>query len=75
MLLPVPITVLPQEPANHWAIAPVPADPPDTVKVVLLPLQMVVLPVIPVGAADGVFTFTVTDIQSVVLQEPEYRTK
>ncbi len=70
MLLPVPITVLPQEPANHWATAPVPAEPPDTVKVVLAPLQIVVVPVMPVGVADGVNTVTVNDAQSVVLQVP-----
>ena len=38
---------------------------------VLLPLQIVAVPVIPVGATDNVFvTFTVTDTQLVVLQVP-----
>ena len=37
---------------------------------VLPPLQMVVVPVAPVGATDGVFTVTVTDAQVVVLQVP-----
>ena len=71
ILLPVPITVLPQEPANHSAVAPAPIDPPSTVNVVLLPLQIVVLPVMPVGATDGVFTVTVTDAQAVAPQVPE----
>jgi hypothetical protein len=71
MLLPVPIGVPLQDPANHSAIAPVPAVPPDTFNVVLVPLQMEVLPVIPVGATDGTSTVTVTDAQLVVLQEPE----
>jgi hypothetical protein len=68
MLLPVPADVPPQEPVNHCATAPVPAVPPDTVKVVEAPAQIVVLPVMPVGATDGVFTVTVTDAQGVVLQ-------
>jgi hypothetical protein len=75
MLLPVPMGVPLQEPANHCATAPVPAVPPATLNVVLEPLQMLVLPVMPVGATDGVFTVTVADAQDVVLQEPEYRTK
>ncbi len=70
MLLPVPMTVPPQEPANHCATAPVPADPPETVNVVLEPLQIVVLPVMPLGATDGVLTVTVTDAQAVTLQAP-----
>ena len=37
-------------------VAPVPFVPPDTVNVVLLPLQMLVVPVAPVGAIDEVFT-------------------
>ena len=53
MLLPVPANVPPHEPVNHSAIAPVPADPPNTVRVVLLPLQIVVVPVMLVGATDG----------------------
>jgi hypothetical protein len=71
ILFPVPITVLLQEPANHCATTPVPAVPPDKVKVVEAPAQMVVaVAEIPVGATDGVFTVTVTDAQVVVLQVP-----
>ena len=70
MASPVPIAVPPHEPVNHSVIAPVPFDPPATVKVVLLPLQIVVVPVAPVGAVDNVFTVTVTSAQSVVLQSP-----
>ena len=70
MLFPVPTDVPPQEPANHWAVAPVPTVPPDTDREVPAPLQRVVVPKIPVGATDGVLTVTVTDAQVVVLQVP-----
>ena len=72
MLFPVPTDVPPQEPANHWAVAPVPAVPPDNVKVVDPPAQIVVaVAEMPIGATDGAFTVTVTDAQVVVLQVPE----
>ena len=53
---PVPAAVPPHDPVNHSVVAPGAFDPPDTVKVVLLPLQMVVVPVAPVGAVDEEFT-------------------
>jgi len=71
MLLPVPADVPPHEPVNHCVVAPVPMLPPVTVSVVLLPLQMVVVPLAPVGATDKVFTVTVTLAQVVVLHVPE----
>lgn len=71
---PVPADVPPHDPVNHCVTAPVPFDPPSTVNVVLLPAQMVVVPVTPVGAVDNVFTVTVTVAQPVVLHEPLYRT-
>ena len=72
ILLPVPAAVPPQEPVNHCAVAPVPAVPPDKVKVVDAPAQMVVaVAEIPVGATDGVFTVTVVDAQAVSPQVPE----
>ena len=74
MASPVPAGEPPHDPVNHWVTAPVPFDPPSTVNVVLLPLQMVVVPVIPVGAVDAVFTVTVTVAQVVVLHRPVYRT-
>ena len=43
---PVPTEVPPHEPVNHWEVA----EPPVAVKVVELPEQIVVFPVIPVGA-------------------------
>ena len=46
----------PHEPVNHSVVAPDPFVPPSTVNVVLLPLQMVVVPVAPVGAIDEVLT-------------------
>ena len=70
MLFPVPADVPPHDPVNHSAVAPVPALPPETVSVVLPPLQIVVVPVAPVGAVDKVFTVTVTVPQVVVLQVP-----
>jgi hypothetical protein len=73
--LPVPITVEPQDPENHWAAAPVPAEPPLNVKVVLDPLQIVVVPVMLVGAVLKEFTIKVVEAHAVVLQVPEYRTK
>ena len=74
MLFPVPADVPPHDPVNHSAVAPVPALPPETVSVVLPPLQIVVVPVAPVGAVDNVFTVTVTVPQVVVLQVPLYLT-
>ena len=53
---PVPAGVPPHDPVNHSVVAPDPFDPPFTVNVVLLPLQIVVIPVAPVGAVDDVFT-------------------
>ena len=70
MLFPVPADVPPHEPVNHSAVAPVPALPPATVSVVLPPLQIVVVPVAPVGAVDKVFTVTVTVPHVVVLHVP-----
>jgi hypothetical protein len=52
MEVPVPAAVPPQLPVNHCQFAPVPNDPPETVRVVLPPAQMVVVPVIPVGAVE-----------------------
>ena len=74
ILFPVPADVPPHDPVNHSAIAPVPAVPPATVNVVESPLQIVVVPVAPVGAVDSVFTVTVTVAQVVVLQVPLYLT-
>jgi len=71
ILFPLPTKVPPHEPVNHCAEAPVPMLPPVTVSVVLLPLHIVVVPLIPVGAVDKVFTVTVTVAQVVVLHVPE----
>jgi hypothetical protein len=74
MLFPVPAEVPPHDPVNHSAVAPVPAVPPLRVRVVELPAQIVVVPVIPVGATEREFTVTRTDAQVVVLQVPVYLT-
>ena len=75
MLLPVPADVPPHEPVNHSVTAPVPALPPTTVSVVLLPLQMVKVPEILVGATESVLTVINCEAQAVVLHSPSYRTK
>ena len=41
------------EPVPHWYLAPVPNVPPVAVNVVELPLQILLVPVMPVGATDG----------------------
>ena len=75
MLLPVPAGVPPHEAEYHLAVAPVPALPPTSVRVVLPPLQMVEVPEILRGAVEGVLTVTLTEAQVVVLHIPLYRTK
>ena len=73
--MPVPASVPPHEAEYHLAVAPVPALPPTSVKVVLPPLQIVETPEILRGAVEGLFTVTLTEAQVVVLQVPLYRTK
>ena len=51
-LLPVPTDVPPQLPLYHLQLAPVPRLPPLTLKVVFLPRQIVVVPVIEVAGTD-----------------------
>jgi len=69
--VPVPALVPPHEPEYHCQLAPVPKEPPVSVSVVEPPVQIVEVPVIPVGATDKVFTVTVTVAQVVVLHVPE----
>ena len=66
MLLPIPAAVPPHEPVNHSAVAPVPALPPTKVKVVVPPLQMVEMPVMPVGATEGVLRIIIISLDSTV---------
>ena len=66
ILLPIPAGVPPHEPENHSAVAPVPALPPIKVKVVLSPLQMVEIPVMLVGAIDGVLRIIIISLDSTV---------
>ena len=70
MLLPVPTDVPPHELVNHSATAPVPALPPTTVSVVLLPRQMVETPEILRGATESVLTVINCEAQAVILQVP-----
>ena len=62
--LPVPAEAPPQDPVNHWAVAPVPAEPPLNVNVVDAPSQIVVVPIIPVGAV--LFELTVIESELAV---------
>ena len=70
MLLPVPADVPPHELVDHSATAPVPALPPTSVRVVLLPRQIVETPEILVGAIERVLTVINCEAQAVVLQSP-----
>ena len=68
---PEPKYVPPQLPEYQFQEALVPNDPPEILKVVELPGQIVVgLADIFVGAVELVFTFTVTLAHDVVLQSP-----
>jgi len=66
---PVPAGVPPQEPVYHSAVAPVPAVPPLKVNVVYAPEQIVVVPVIEVGATLLALTVNTT-LSDVAGQEP-----
>lgn len=76
MEVPLPSGVPPQVPLYHCQVAPVPNEPPVTVKVELLTGQMVVaVAEINAGAVETGLTVMVTDTQVVVLQGPSARTK
>ena len=64
MLLPVPADVPPHEPVNHSATAPVPALPPTSVRVVLLPLQILIVPDILVGAVERLLTVMIISVET-----------
>ena len=51
-LLPVPTAVPPQLPLYHFQLAPVPKLPPLTLNVVVLPKQIVVVPLIEVAGTE-----------------------
>ena len=70
MELPVPTSVPPQLPEYQFQAAPVPSEPPDTVKVVEPPQMGLGFADALVGSVDNVFTVTVTEVQLVVLQVP-----
>jgi hypothetical protein len=57
---PVPAAVPPQEPVNHCATAPVPSEPPTTVSVVELPVQIKFVPEMLVGATLEVWNVITT---------------
>jgi hypothetical protein len=52
MLEPVPIAVPPHDEVYHLQIAPTPKVPPVTDKVVFLPLQIVVAPLIELAGVE-----------------------
>lgn len=51
-LLPVPTEVPPQLPLYHFQAPPAPSVPPDTLSVVDLPKQMVLVPVMDVAGNE-----------------------
>lgn len=66
---PLPTKVPPQLPLYHCQFAPVPREPPTTVKVVFPPTHITDVPEIPIGATDESLTVIVADAQEVrVLQ-------
>ena len=69
--LPLPSGVPPQLTENHCHVAPVPNNPPATLKVVVLPAHTGFGTAEALtGAVDTLFTVTVMDTQAVVLQVP-----
>ena len=71
MGVPEPTYVPPQLPEYHSQIAPVPKDPPVTVRVVDSPGHTALgVADAPVGALDSVLILTITSAQDVVLQSP-----
>ena len=69
ILAPVPADGPPHEPVNHSHTAPVPNEPPETVRVVDVPEHTVLVPVMLVGAVDNVFTVTAA-VAHAVLEQP-----
>ena len=70
MLGPVPTGVPPQEPVNHCHTAPVPRDPPFTVRVFEILLQVLLLNIIiPTGAVETVPTETASELTLLVPHE------
>lgn len=69
MLFPAPALVPPHDPVNHSVVAPVPINPPFATNVVESPSQIVVSPVILVGATDGWLTVNVVGLL-VAVPEP-----
>ena len=69
--LPVPADVPPHEPVYQCHVAPVPRLPPVTIRVLLVPLQVLLFAIeTPVGDVDKELTTTVPFAQPVVLQAP-----
>jgi len=59
ILGPFPAEVPPQEPVNHSQTAPVPSEPPDTVSVLFVPKQVLLLVMFTtVGTVEMVPTVT-----------------
>jgi hypothetical protein len=66
--MPVPTEVPPQLPLYHFQLPPVPVLPPFTLSVVLLPTQIVLVPVTDVAALTVSLITTVRLLHGVVLQ-------
>jgi len=69
-LVPEPAGVPPHEPVNHFQLAPVPKDPPETDKDAVCPTHKVDVPDIEVAGFDVSLTVNVTVLQMVLLQAP-----
>jgi hypothetical protein len=52
MLVPVPAAVPPHDEVYHFQLPPTPRLPPVKLRVVFLPRQIVVVPVIPLAGTD-----------------------
>lgn len=70
MLVPVPAEVPPHDDEYHLQEAEVPNVPPVMLRVVDEPLQMVVVPEMPVAGTEVSLTVNVNERQTVVLQPP-----
>ena len=74
--LPVPTKVPPQLPEYHRQVAPVPSEPPETLRFVELPAQIGFTDAVAlVGFVDSVLTAIATLTHKVVLHVPSARTK
>ena len=68
IVLPVPTDVPPQDPLYHFQDAPLARLPPFMLKVVLEPLQTVVVPLMLITGREVSLTVMIMDLQAVLPQ-------